>query len=175
MWHVALSCDVARRVLVGSSDVCGRMRVRFATIPKNQAKRPDYRTIFRTSLLNTMHSSGKIHDFPDRQLCSCRACSIKSLRETSYGVNLMLIAICEDTVRRNVGHETSVFSLSIHLGPHTFTEDFQELPCENSLRFSLDDYDIQLDGILGYTFFSKYNACFSYGSKSMYIDVPSNQ
>jgi hypothetical protein len=75
----------------------------------------------------------------------------------------------------NVGHETSVFSLSIHLGPHTFTEDFQELPGENSLRFSLDDYDIQLDGILGYTFFSKYNACFSYGSKSMYIDVPSNQ
>jgi hypothetical protein len=75
----------------------------------------------------------------------------------------------------NVGHETSVFSLSIHLGPHTFTEDFQELPGENSLRFSLDDYDIQLDGILGYTFFSKYNACFSYGSKSMYIDVPANQ
>ena len=75
----------------------------------------------------------------------------------------------------NVGHETSVFSLSIHLGPHTFTEDFQELPGENSLRFSLDDYDIQLHGILGYTFFSKYNACFSYGSKSMYIDVPSNQ
>ena len=74
----------------------------------------------------------------------------------------------------NVGHETSVFSLSIHLGPHTFTEDFQELPGENSLRFSLDDYDIQLDGILGYTFFSKYNACFSYGSKSMYIDVPDN-
>jgi hypothetical protein len=75
----------------------------------------------------------------------------------------------------NVGHETSVFSLSIHLGPHTFTEDFQELPGENSLRFSLDDYDIQLDGILGYTFFSKYNACFSYGSKSMYINVPYNQ
>ena len=42
------------------------MRVRFATIPKNQAKHPDYRPITRTGLLNTGQSSGKTRDFPDK-------------------------------------------------------------------------------------------------------------
>ena len=66
MWHVASSCDVARRVVVGSGGVCGRMRVRFATIPKNQPKRPDYRPITRIGWLNPRQSSGKNRDFPDR-------------------------------------------------------------------------------------------------------------
>ena len=74
----------------------------------------------------------------------------------------------------NVGHEANVFSLSVNLGHHTFMEEFQELESENSLRFQLDDQVVQLDGIVGYPFFSKYDACFSYGSKIMYISVPAN-
>jgi hypothetical protein len=74
----------------------------------------------------------------------------------------------------NVGHEANVFSLSVNLGHHTFMEEFQELESENSLRFQLDDQVVQLDGIMGYPFFSKYDACFSYGSKIMYISVPAN-
>lgn len=72
----------------------------------------------------------------------------------------------------NVGHEANVFSLAINLGPHVFLEDFQELLVDDALKLSLGEEFIQLDGILGYPFFSKYNACFSYGSKIMYITIP---
>lgn len=61
-----ISGYVARRVVVRSGVVCGRMRVRFATIPKNQAKRPDYRTISRTRKFSAGPLSGKTCDFPDR-------------------------------------------------------------------------------------------------------------
>ena len=72
----------------------------------------------------------------------------------------------------NVGHESSVYSMGINLGPHEFVEDFQELTVPDALYFDLGEVTLQLDGILGYPFFSKYNACFSYGSKVMYISLP---
>jgi hypothetical protein len=72
----------------------------------------------------------------------------------------------------NVGHESSVYSMGINLGPHEFVEDFQELTVHDALYFDLGEVTLQLDGILGYPFFSKYNACFSYGSKVMYISLP---
>ena len=61
-----ISGYVARRVVVGSGGVCGRMRVRFATITKNQAKRPDYRPITRTRKFSAGPPSGKTHDSPDK-------------------------------------------------------------------------------------------------------------
>ena len=54
-------------------------------------------------------------------------------------------------------------------------EEFQELKGEDSLRFTLDDQVVQLDGIMGFPFFSKYDACISYGSGVIYIVVPDNQ
>lgn len=75
----------------------------------------------------------------------------------------------------NVGHEAKVYSMSVNLGPHTFMEEFQELQGEDSLRFTLDDQVVQLDGIMGFPFFSKYDACISYGSGVIYIVVPDNQ
>ena len=53
-----------------------------------------------------------------------------------------------------------------------FVEDFQELTVPDALKFDLGDVTLQLDGILGYPFFSKYNACFSYGAKVMYLSLP---
>ena len=72
----------------------------------------------------------------------------------------------------NVGHEASVYSMGINLGPHEFVEDFQELTVPDALYFDLGEVTLQLDGILGYPFFCKYNACFSYGAKVMYISLP---
>ena len=72
----------------------------------------------------------------------------------------------------NVGHEASVYSMGINLGPHEFVEDFQELTVPDALKFDLGDVTLQLDGILGYPFFSKYNACFCYGAKVMYLSLP---
>ena len=72
----------------------------------------------------------------------------------------------------NVGHETNVYSLSVNLGHHTFVEEFQELVGEDALSFPLGDQVLQLDGIMGYPFFTRYGACFSYASKTMYISVP---
>lgn len=75
----------------------------------------------------------------------------------------------------NVGHEAKVYSMSVNLGPHTFMEEFQELQGEDSLRFTSDDQVVQLDGIIGFPFFSKYDACISYGSGVIYIVVLDNQ
>ncbi len=72
----------------------------------------------------------------------------------------------------NVGHEASVYSMSINLGSHEFVEDFQELTVHDALKFNLGDVTLQLDGILAYPFFSKYNARFSYGAKVMYLSLP---
>ena len=61
-----ISGYVARRVVVRSGGVCCRMRVNVATIPKNQAKRPDYCPITRTRKFSSGPPSGKTPDYPDK-------------------------------------------------------------------------------------------------------------